>query len=81
MSPQRGQAPLWLALLSVARAPLRLDELHELKNFYNATSGANWTVNTNWDLGATSQCGFSDQSIPSGWPYVAPPVVPSATPA
>ena len=66
---------LALALLvHVGRAPLRLDELEMLKALYNSTNGANWTNNENWDLDATSQCGFVDQSIPEGWPYVAPPV-------
>jgi hypothetical protein len=45
-----------------------------LKNFYNTTGGASWSLNTNWDIGATSQCGWVDQAIPTGWPYVAPPV-------
>jgi hypothetical protein len=46
--------------------------LVELKRFYNVTSGADWTINTNWDLDATSQCGWADNSIPPGWPYNAP---------
>jgi len=69
-------AGLWLvALVPLAvRAPLRLSDLDALKNFYNVTSGADWTVNTNWDLGATSQCGWADQSVGPDYPYVAPAV-------
>jgi len=64
--------PLLLLLLQPAYAPLRLNELTALKLFYNTTSGADWTTNTNWDMEATSQCGFVDQSIGKDWPYVAP---------
>ena len=74
---------LWLAVLPLASvyAPLRLNELDELKAFYNSTNGASWTTNTNWDIGATSQCGWVDNSIPQGWPYVAPPVPAALGPA
>lgn len=67
----------WLAVLLVvrsARAPMKLNELDLLKNFYNVTGGADWVDNTNWDIGATSQCGWVDNSVPDGWPYVAPEV-------
>ena len=53
---------------------MKLTELDLLKNFYNSTDGANWLVNTNWDMGATSQCGWADQSVQYPWPYEAPPV-------
>lgn len=45
-----------------AYAPLRLNELDLLKRFYNVTGGAGWVRNDNWDEGATSQCGWVDQS-------------------
>lgn len=63
---------LLASLTTQARAPLRLNELDQLKLFYNVTSGADWSVNTNWDIGASSQCGWSDQSVHSPWPYQAP---------
>jgi len=65
----------FVCLLLLSRpsyAPLRLQELEQLKLFYNATGGADWRKTANWDAEATSQCGFVDQSIPPGWPYVAP---------
>ena len=46
--------------------------LAQLKALYNATQGPDWTNNENWDIGATSQCGYADLSIPQGWPYYAP---------
>jgi len=76
----RARATFLAALLVCVPAPLRLDELHELKAFYNLTNGASWTTNTNWDLGADSQCGHVDQSIPAGWPYEAPAVPQSTSP-
>ena len=54
------------------RASVLTRRLTALKLFYNTTSGADWTTNTNWDMEATSQCGFVDQSIGKDWPYVAP---------
>ena len=72
LSPPRALALVACVLLRPAYAPLRLRELEVLKAFYNSTSGAGWTVNTNWDEGANSQCGWVDQSIPAGWPYYAP---------
>jgi len=69
-----------LALLQGARAPMRLNELELLKNFYNVTNGAEWNTNTNWDIAANSQCGYEDQSISANWPYDAPAVTPPEGP-
>ena len=35
-------------LVGLCYAPLRLEELHELKLFFNSTNGANWTDSKNW---------------------------------
>ena len=60
-------------LVPLAYAPLRLQELEQLKLFYNTTSGIEWSDNTNWDAGANSQCKeWAMQTLPPGWPYVAP---------
>lgn len=59
-------------IVSVCYAPLRLAELEMLKAFYNATNGAEWTNNENWDLASLSQCGWVDATIGPGWPYIAP---------
>jgi len=68
------QLLLLLCVFVPVRAPLRLNELDLLKNFYNVTNGAEWQTNTNWHIAANSQCGYVDQSISPNWPYVAPEV-------
>ena len=82
--PKMGRHQYCLTLLILARvayAPLRVAELEMLKAFYNVTNGAEWTNNENWDLEALNQCGQVDNSIGEGWPYIAPEVPLSGSPA
>ena len=69
----RALRRLLLLCVPLCYAPLRVAELAQLKAFYNATNGAAWKVNTNWDMDATSQCATPlDNGVGQGWPYVAP---------
>ena len=55
--------------------------LAQLKALYNSTSGATWTIATNWDMAANSQCGQVDLTIPQGWPYYGPEMAQPEGPA